>query len=116
MTITATDNQMNDEAIKSVRVTAWRWFQASYGNTYFTAKIYVNGAHVATIGETYGYGNHYETVAAKWLESAGYMNGREHHANGSAEPAWRYFQDRGIAFESDAKDVKRRRDMLGAIA
>ena len=95
------------EQIKSVEV-AGRLWRDSNGNTYHTATAYVDGKPVAQVPMGYGYGNSYEWNAAKLLEEAGLMPGREHYKNGGAEPAWRYFQDRGIEYRSEAQDVRKK--------
>jgi hypothetical protein len=48
-----------------------RWFQRTYGNTYHTTRIYRDGDLVATLGPTYGYGDHYLQTAAEWLRANG---------------------------------------------
>lgn len=46
-----------------VHVDARRWFQSSYGNTYHTVAVYVDGEHIGTSGHTYGYGEHFQHTA-----------------------------------------------------
>jgi hypothetical protein len=98
--------------MKSLTIIGRRWFQRGPGNTYHTAQIIVDGKTVHKSIKSYGYGDMYVETATQWLEANGYMPDREHHANGSAEPAWRYFRDeRGIAYEAQAIDVSRERDL-----
>lgn len=100
------------EETKSISIVGRRWFQRSYGNTYFSADIYVNGVQAGRIPFSYGYGDQYLYEAIDWLEENGYMPDREHHENGSAEPGWRYFRDdRGIPFEYSVMDVPRKKDL-----
>jgi hypothetical protein len=97
---------------KSVLIVGRRWFQKTYGNTYNTATIYVDGKFVHKTAKQYGYGEHFLTIAADWLEQNGYMPEREHHANGSAEPIWAYFRDRhGAAYHYETIDVTREKDL-----
>ena len=57
--------------IESMRIEAKRWFQRSYGNTYHTVKVFVNG-EALTSEITYGYGSHYLQTAAELLKENGY--------------------------------------------
>ena len=97
--------------MKSIVVTAKRWFQRTYGNTYFTASIIVNGETVANLPFQYGYGDHYMDVAADTLERLGMMPGRSHSQNGSADPLWHWCRKNGIALSYSAADVSRKKDL-----
>lgn len=109
--------------MKRVIVRGRRWFQKSYGNTYFSATVEVDGlarhTHAAevickvvvSIPFEYGYGDHYMDVAADKLEELGYLPGREHYKNGSKEALSRYCKDRGIELDYYAVDVERKRDL-----
>lgn len=104
------------QLVASISVTGRRWFQRTYGNTYCSAHVLVTFRDGTTeairVPKRYGYGDFYLQAATDALERAGYMPGREHHANGSAEPAWRYFRDdRGIPFHYSVTDVARERDL-----
>ena len=102
--------------IASIHVGGRRWFQRSYGNTYCSAVVSITfkdgTVEALAIPKQYGYGDFYLQAATDALERAGYMPGRHHAANGSADPAWRYFRDdRGIPFDYSATDVTRERDL-----
>ena len=98
--------------MKSLTIIGRKWFQRSYGNTYHTAEIIVNGISVVKTPLAYGYGDQYLESAAQWLEDHGDMPNRRHHKNGSAEPLWQYFrEDRGVAYTAVAIDVSRERDL-----
>lgn len=97
---------------QSVQIIGRRWFQRTYGNTYFSAEAYVDGERVASIDYAYGYGDHYVQAMTDKLEELGYMPDREHHGNGSSEPGWHYFRDRhGLKYNATASDVARKRDL-----
>ena len=81
--------------IESMRIEAKRWFQRSYGNTYHTVKVFVNG-EALTSEITYGYGSHYLQTAAELLED----NGK----------AYAYVID----FPHTVEDVKRKKRPLTA--
>lgn len=50
-----------------------RWFQKSYGNTYHTVTIVLDGVTVYKSGKTYGYGSQYVQTAIEWLRSVGHL-------------------------------------------
>jgi len=105
-------NEKTGEEIKSVTILGRRWFQKTYGNTYFSAIALVNGKEVASIDFQYGYGSYYEQAMADKLEDLGYMPDRNHHENGSSESAWSYFRDKhGVEWHSEAVDVQRKKDL-----
>jgi hypothetical protein len=96
---------------KSITVVGRRWFQRSYGNTYHTADIYVDGVLLHTLPVQYGYGNQYLYNAALWLRQNGYLPEIEYTEGRPMEPLWRYCQRKGIALVDTYTDVQRRRDL-----
>ena len=100
------------QVTQSILITGRRWFDKYAGNTYFSAKGYVDGAPIAHIPYSYGYGDHYVDMITDELERQGYMPDRKHYENGGAEPGWQYFRDnRGILWNIEATDVSRKRDL-----
>ena len=93
---------------KSISIIGRRWFRRTYGNTYCTAEIVVDGVCVHKTPKQGGYERHYETIAQNWLEKAGFLKGLEH---GGSESLWRYCERRKIQFHSCASDVSRERDL-----
>jgi len=51
----------------TIEVYGRRWFQKTYGNTYNSVRIYVDGVEVANLPFNYGYGDHYRTIALEEL-------------------------------------------------
>ncbi len=99
------------KAHSSITVIGRRWFQRTYGNTYHTAEILIDGVTVHKTPRQYGYGSAYEDSAAAWLESAGYIT-RKAYANGGHEPLWQVVRERmGLNWQSLAIDVSRERDL-----
>jgi len=96
---------------RKVLVRGRRWRQHTYGNTYFTAEIFVNDKLVHKISREYGYGDHYLDVAWEWLEKNKYVPSRETYPSGGKQAAWRHAQDLGIKLERDVIDVPRKRDL-----
>jgi hypothetical protein len=93
------------DKIASIQVIGRRWFQRSYGNTYNTADIYINGEHVHTLPTEYGYGDHYMTRAQDWLEANGYIKLERY------ELFREYCERNGIIFMKSVTDVSRERDL-----
>lgn len=86
--------------IETLKIYGKRWFQKSYGNTYHTVTVIVNGEEMKS-GITYGYGNHYLQTAADMLKNAGYDipdNTGEAYAMMTK-------------YDHDAEDVKRKKDL-----
>jgi len=91
---------------QNIMVTGRRWFQRTYGNTYFSAVGYVDGDIKATIDFEYGYGDHYIDCIADALERAGHMPGREEN-----QPLWQYCNDHNIKYNYSVSDVERKKDL-----
>lgn len=53
---------------KSLVIYAKRWLQRSYGNTYHSVKVVLNGRHLGTEKNVYGYGDHYLQTAAEIIK------------------------------------------------
>lgn len=89
--------------INTMKIEGKRWFQRSYGNTYHTVKVFVNG-EALTSEITYGYGSHYLQTAAELLKENGYDIPED---NGKA---YAYVID----FPHTVEDVKRKKRPLTA--
>lgn len=94
------------EPIKTMDVWGRRWYRRGAGGVYCKAYVYINDKLVHTTAEQYGYGDHYLTLAADWLERHGYTN-REHPSEG----LWRTAQRMGFKLNYQVTDVKRERDL-----
>ena len=97
--------------MKHVIVQGRRWFQKTYGNTYNTVRIIVDGESLDPLPMEYGYGDFYLQRAADELDRRGLMPGREHYATGGGEALWRYCERHGITFTNIVADVPRQRDL-----
>ena len=62
---------MEREKIDSLIIIARKWTENTYGNTYHTVTVFVNG-HKFKSDLTYGYGKQYIMTAADMLRKAGY--------------------------------------------
>lgn len=86
--------------IETLEIHGRRWFQNSFGNTYHTTTVIVNGRELKS-DIVYGYGNHYLTTAAELLKANGYDIPYD---NGKAFSMM-------TKYEHDAVDVKRKKDL-----
>ena len=99
------------KAIDSIVIVGRRWFQKSYGNTYHTADVFVNGQLVHQCDEEYGYGDQYEHTAFMWLKDNGYLEGFQRHENGSWDSPRLYCEKNGIGYSKTVTDVNREKDL-----
>jgi len=65
---------MNKKIEKSVLVEGREWFDKSGGNSYFSARIWVDGEIVGVLPFQYGYGDQYLYIAQEWLTEEGYLS------------------------------------------
>lgn len=59
--------------MNSIFIEAREWFDKTGGNSYFSARISVDGKVVGYLPLQYGYESQYLTNAAHWLHLAGYI-------------------------------------------
>ncbi len=89
---------------KTIHVDAKRWRDAN-GNTYFSARIIVDGKQVHRIPFEYGYGDQYVTESEEWLTRQGYIQPKDR------ESMWGYMDRKKVAFTHAAKNVSRKKDL-----
>ena len=63
----------NADEVKTLSIVGRRWFQRTYGNTYHSVSIEVNGKRVADLPRAYGYGEQYLWRAWEWLMDNNYV-------------------------------------------
>jgi hypothetical protein len=83
---------MRKPKIKALTIIGRRWFDRTYGNTYHTAEIIINGETIHKTPMEYGYESQYVTTATKWLTDNKYLKLPEY------TPIWSYCSDKGIAY------------------
>ena len=59
--------------IKSMFIECREWFDKVNGNSYFSARVWVNGGQVAILPFQYGYGDQFIYEAQKKLTELGYL-------------------------------------------
>lgn len=96
---------------QSIVVQGRRWRQRTYGNTYHTVSVIVDGEHIGTSPITYGYGDHYMQTAHEILVEKGVLPEPERYPSGARQPLWRQCQEMVIALHYDAIDVARKKDL-----
>lgn len=81
-----------------------RWWQKTYGNTYHSVEVLIDGVKVAHEPFAYGYGNEYSATAVKLLKHAGIVP-KDHHARSAY-----FLSDLFEVFEA-VEDVERKKDL-----
>lgn len=64
---------MDNKISKSLFIEAREWHDKTYGNSYFSARIWIDGEIAGVLPFQYGYGDHYKSVAQRWLTEQGYL-------------------------------------------
>jgi hypothetical protein len=59
--------------IRSMFVECREWFDRTGGNSYFSARIWINGKWAFTLHFQYGYGDHFKSVAVSALVENGFI-------------------------------------------
>jgi len=87
--------------MKSLHISARRWFQKTYGNTYHSVNIYIDGQMVHRVPFAYGYGEQWLQTAIDWLRLNGYPD---------AEYGTLYLRET-LGGTYQCEDVQRKRDL-----
>ncbi len=81
--------------IKSIEIRAKEWFDKVNGNSYFSARIYINDEQITILPFQYGYGDHYLDMAMEYLTVNNLID-NDRHSNGSYGALWCYCEDNDI--------------------
>ena len=97
---------MKINEIKSIRVTAKEWFDKANGNSYFSAKVTIDGplgySKTLTVPFQYGYGTQYEVESFRAIQE--YLGFETTHC----APLWRFCEENGIELQtSKHSDLKK---------
>lgn len=106
-----------DTMTKTIEVHARRWFQKTYGNTYHSVRVIVDGETVGVRSDVYGYGDHYLHTAGEVLIAAGFGLSDAYDLHGfryDTEAGAKVGHMAGERFEltTTVEDVARKRDLL----
>lgn len=92
--------------VSTLEIHGRRWFQRTYGNTYHTVSVYLDGEHLGDSPRNYGYGDQYiYTGVAIAIANSDLPPLRE------GEPPWQWAERIGIKLKTDVVDVPRQRDL-----
>ena len=94
--------------IVEIEIYGKRWFQPSYGNTYHSVRVWLNGEEMVNVPFEYGYDAGYIQTAIEQLKLKGYLTDLEGVGEGSLSI---YCRDRGIKLIRSVDDVKRKKDL-----
>jgi hypothetical protein len=97
---------MSKKINRSLFIEGREWFDKINGNSYFSARIWVDGGQVAILTFQYGYGDQYLYEAQKKLLELGYLP-QEGKNNG----LWSIAQELGFDFYS-AKSIAKKSEMF----
>jgi len=89
-----------------IHISGRRWFQRTYGNTYHSVTVYIDGEKVWNSGQHYGYGEQYVQTAMEWLQSKGHIAMAGHY-----EKPRIYAERTGIKITTEVSDVAREKDL-----
>lgn len=66
-----TDTEIKTFAGQALHIEGRRWFQRTFGNTYHSVRIWINGEQVVCLPFQYGYGEQFLQTALDWLREQG---------------------------------------------
>lgn len=89
-----------------LELTGKRWFQKSYGNTYFTARAVLDGEVIAECPQQYGYGDQWKQELLQAVEASGKLPLRSLH-----EYPREWAERIGMVLVENVSDVARERDL-----
>jgi hypothetical protein len=98
---------MEKKINRSVFIEAREWFDKVNGNSYFSARIWVDGEVVGVLPFQYGYGNQHEYEAQRWLISEGYLL----QESGRLRGLWSLAEEAGFDYYS-VKSFTTKREMF----
>jgi len=90
---------------QTLEIIGRRWFQRTYGNTYHTVSILIDGKLVYKSDRTYGYGDSYLQTAVEWMKGQGLLS--ENIWGGTRSLR----EDSGYDFSYSVADVQRQKDL-----
>lgn len=87
---------------RSLFIEGREWFDKINGNSYFSARLWVDGGQVAILTFQYGYGDQYLYEAQRKLIELGYLPEEEHQRS-----LWSIAQELGIDFYSSKSSANK---------
>jgi len=93
--------------MENIRIEGRRWFDRVNGNTYHSARVYVDGELTLAVPFQYGYGDQYMWTAWSALVEKRGLDVERYHSGGMESP-WRWGERHGVKVSYDAADVLKR--------
>ena len=93
---------LEPKILRSLFIEAREWFDKVNGNSYFSARIWVDGGQVAILPFQYGYGSQFEYEAQKKLLELGYLP-----QEGKNAGLWSIAKNLGFDFYSSKSETKK---------
>lgn len=93
---------MEKKIKRSLFIEGREWFDKVNGNSYFSARIWVDGGQVAILTFQYGYGDQYLHEAQRKLLELGYLPQEEKNRG-----LWSIAEEAGFDFYSSKSDSKK---------
>jgi len=94
-----------------IHIEGRRWFQKTFGNTYHSVRILVDGKQVCYLPFTYGYCEQFLQTAWEWLAANGFPELDERHANGSRKNYGTQYLRDVMGGSYSVIDVQRKKDL-----
>lgn len=88
-----------------LQIESKEWFDRVCGNSYFSARVYLDDELVATLPFQYGYGDHYIDMVGAALDKKGILK-----TNGRA--LWSYCNDENIKLITNKQDRCLKREVV----
>lgn len=98
--------------VQTIFLSGRRWFDKVNGNTYHSAKAYINGELIGQVDFEYGYGDSCITQTAWGILIEKGLVKPEKYPHGGHESPFRYCEQKKIKFSSDVVDVTRKKDLI----
>lgn len=99
--------------MKSITILGRKWRDKVNGNTYHSARVFIDGNLVCCVPFQYGYGNQFEWNAIDALERTKRFKGERQRKvsadRQNCESGWSWLRDRlGLGYVVDCADVLKR--------
>jgi hypothetical protein len=100
---------------QSVVIIGRRWFDKTYGNTYHSAEVYVDGESIGREDYAYGYDDQYIQTAHELLQKAGCIQKTDRRFKSGVSADWVEFRDdmrnNRKRYVVSVSDVERKKDL-----
>ncbi len=97
--------------LNNLHISARRWFQKTYGNTYHSVRIFANGEEIANLPYQYGYGEQWLQTALDYLREKGLIEPQQYYSNGCGKFYETQYLRETLHGTYEVADVNRKRDL-----